>query len=358
MARGQGRVFLRGETFWLGYFLRGVEHRESAKTSDPKEAARRLKARMDEVGADRIGAKAFVSPKQSRVKVGELVDALKAKFALDGQLSAQNASELKKLAADFGHVRATELTPEMVDTYKREKLAEGYAAATVNRSLVFLTRCFTLAIERKHLTSKPRVDLLPVSNARQGFLDAGQFARVLEQLPANLRDYCAFAYATAWRKGEVSCLRWKHVQNGMVRIPGEETKNGKPRSVVIAGELSAIIERRQAARLADGVLTDYIFHRGGLPVLEFRKAWASACRKAGCAGQLFHDLRRSGVRNMIRSGVPQSVAMKCSGHLTTAMFFRYDICDESDLKAAAESVQRYNAAQQAAPQSNVVSIAK
>jgi|HubBroStandDraft_6_1064221.scaffolds.fasta_scaffold152022_4 hypothetical protein len=137
MARGQGRVFLRGETFWLAYFVRGTEHRESAKTSDPKEAARKLKARMDEVGADRIGAKKFVSPKQSRVTVGELVEALKAKFELDGKLSPQNVSELKKLAEDFGQVRATELTTEQIDTYKKEQLAAEYAPATVNRTLYF-----------------------------------------------------------------------------------------------------------------------------------------------------------------------------------------------------------------------------
>jgi hypothetical protein len=63
---------------------------------------------------------------------------------------------------------------------------------------------------------------------------------------------------------------------------------------------------------------------------------------------------------MIRSGVPQNVAMKISGHETTAMFKRYDIASEDDLRAAAESVQRYNAAQSAnaAAQSNVVSISK
>ncbi len=261
---------------------------------------------------------------------------------------------------DFARVRAVELTAEKLDAYKKGKLGEAYAPATINRRLVFLLRCYSLAIKRGHLTTKPHVDLLPVSNARQGFFENSDFRKVYAHLPDDLKDFALFAFLTAWRKGEVSCLKWKHVQNGMVRIPAEETKNGVARSVVIAGELTEIIERRQAARLSDNMLTDFIFHRGGERITEFRKSWASACKHAGCAGRLFHDLRRSGVRNMIRSGIPQNVAMKISGHETVAMFKRYDICDEADLRAAAESVQRYNATQSAnvAQQWNVVNINK
>lgn len=283
---------------------------------------------------------------------------MRAKLELDGQLSPQNSSELKKVQEDFAHIRAIELTAEKVDAYKEDKLAEAYAPATINRRLVFLLRCYSLAIERGHVTTRPHIELLPVSNARQGFFEDSDFRKVYAHLPNDWKDYALFAFLTAWRKGEPSCLKWKHVQNGMVRIPGEETKNGVARSVVIAGELTEIIGRRHAARMSNDVLTDYIFHRDGAPIIEFRKAWATAYKRAGCAGRIFHDLRRSGVRNMLRSGVPQNVAMKISGHMTTAMFRRYDVCNEADLRAAAESVQRYNATQSAnaAQQSNVVSM--
>jgi integrase len=366
-ARGEGSVYLRGKTDWISYYLRGEHFRESAETSDEQQARKILRNKLKEVHADEIGARKFVAPKNARLTISDLVAALRAKLELDGQLSPQNSSELKKVEEEFARVRAVELTAEKVDAYKKEKLAEAYAPATINRRLVFLLRCYSLAIERGHLTAKPHIELFPIgtSNARQGFVDDPTFRKIYGHLPADLKDFCLFAFLSAWRKGEVACLKWKHVQNGMFRIPGEETKNGIARSVVIAGELTEVVDRRQAAKAfkgPDGTIqtSEDIFHRAGEAIFEFRKSWAAACEKAGCPGLLVHDLRRSGVRNLIRSGVPQSVAMKISGHETTAMFKRYDIADEDDLKAAAESVTKYNADQsaKAAAQSNVVSISK
>jgi len=106
----------------------------------------------------------------------------------------------------------------------------------------------------------------------------------------------------------------------------------KGRSFGFDGEALAIMKRRVQARRLDCPL---IFHRAGRAMGPFGDLWRSAVKAAGLPpGRLFHDLRRSAVRNLIRSGVDQTAAMKVSGHRTDSMFRRYNIVEESETAAA------------------------
>jgi integrase len=216
-------------------------------------------------------------------------------------------------------------------------------------------------------------------NVRTGFLDAAAFRRLLTQLPNDgLRDFVLFGYLCGWRKGSIASLRWEDVDldAGEINLPGQFLKNGDPLTMAIAGELADVMARRKEARAIKTnsavALSALVFHRYGAPVNEFRKAWASAAVQSGLAkwvcrkcqgestvrrcpncktdgkykGTIFHDLRRSSARDLIRSGVEESVAMRVVGHKSTSMFQRYNITDSEDVRAAMLSVEKYRKAQE------------
>ena len=75
----------------------------------------------------------------------------------------------------------------------------------------------------------------------------------------------------------------------------------------------------------------------------FNKAWRKARVAAGCPGRIPHDLRRTPVRNLVRAGVPERVAMQLTGHKTRAVFERYNIVSAGDLRDAAQRLDLYAA---------------
>ena len=122
----------------------------------------------------------------------------------------------------------------------------------------------------------------------------------------------------------------------LIRLRGENAKNGESRSITADGELAELLERRKKARHVkketEVIVTDLVFYHNAAPIVDFRKAWATACRMEGVTGKLFHDFRRTAVRNMVRAGVPERVAMSISGHKTRSIFDRYNIVSERDLR--------------------------
>ncbi|MEP7304165.1 MAG: hypothetical protein ABJA98_01480 [Acidobacteriota bacterium] len=97
---------------------------------------------------------------------------------------------------------------------------------------------------------------------------------------------------------------------------------------------------RHEALVAKGIIRPYVFCRGGgQPIKSFYTRWAEACGQVGCPGRIPLDMRRTTVRNLNRAGVPETVAMKITGHKTRSVFDRYDITSEEDLADASRKLQ-------------------
>ena len=134
------------------------------------------------------------------------------------------------------------------------------------------------------------------------------------------------------RKREILDLRWEQValKDGAIRLSQEDTKGEEARLVVLtARSLDAL------KALPRGLPRAPVFPNPatGEPWQDIRKMWNRARESSGLEGLWVHDLRRSFVTSARKAGVAESVVMKMSGHKTRAVFDRYNIVSDEDLRA-------------------------
>jgi integrase len=245
-----------------------------------------------------------------------------------------------QLGSFFSDDLAIDIRTPRIREFIKAKQEEGYSNASVNRYLAALRRMFNLMIEDSVLEAAPHVPMLEENNVRQGTVEPGDFERLLAALPEYLNNPVEFLYRSAWRAGEMRKLEWRDVNltASELRLRPENSKNKKARVVPLRGRLLEVIERAATGRRLD---CPFVFHHEGQPIGDFRKAWRNACKAAGLGALIVHNLRRSGVTNMRRAGLPESVAMKISGHKTRNVFQRYNIEGTRDIEQGFDQLDTY-----------------
>ncbi|MEE8115299.1 MAG: hypothetical protein V3T23_13215, partial [Nitrososphaerales archaeon] len=204
--RGVGRVFKRkmriasGETvedpiWWIAYYHRGKEYRESSGFTSEDKARRKLKKRLQDIGNRR-----FV-PNEDRLTFDDMVADLENEYRLNDRRSLSTTqNHIRHLRETFGMDRAVDITPDRVMAYQVHRQNEGTSRATINREIAALGRMLSWAVDLKKLSFKPKFKILDGEKVRQGFLEHGDFLRLLDSLPDYLKPVVEFLYYSGWRK--------------------------------------------------------------------------------------------------------------------------------------------------------------
>jgi integrase len=319
------------------------------------------------VANERDAIRPFLGPAQERISVNELLDDLVAQYRLGGkkriprEMEPGMRSNLRSVRDYFGEKRVATVTKRHVDEFISRLKVERKSNATVNRRTQLLSQAFKIAVNAdppKVLRPLAITKLDESDNLRKGKFTEQEAQLVFSRsLPDYLVDVGRFAYEVGSRRKELLNLRWSYDKGDAIEVPREDTKTRKPRTIALTPELKTILAWRRAAQVAG---CDLIFHHDGHPIVDYRKAWHSACVVSGLGkfycpkcrgeagqyifvpdatrkcpkcgekperpkyiGRLFHDFRRSAAYELWKAGSTVEECMEVTGHRTEAMFKRY-----------------------------------
>jgi len=334
---------VEGEIFWIRYSRAGRQFRESTHSTKEADAKRLLKLREGQIAENR-----FPGLRVEKIRFDELAEDFLNDYRTNGKKSIERAEmSLKHLRTYFEGMRAVDIGTDRIRAYILHRQEEGVENGTINPELAALKRMFNLASQMTppKVINAPYVPHLAENNSRQGYFEQQQYLALRRVLPSYLEPVVSIAYHTGMRKEEILGLQWPQVDlmAGKVTLRSEDTKNSEPRIIYLKGELLEVMNFQRALRDQKFPSCPWVFFgETGERIRDFRGSWNRACREANLEGRIFHDFRRTAVRDMVRAGIPERVAMQISGHKTRSVFERYNITDERDLEKASEKMKRYH----------------
>lgn len=358
-----GRIFERKASrfLWVRYRVNGKSHEESTHSTSQRAAEKFLARKQAELG---LGV--LLTPDVKRTTFEDLAQVIRDDYRVNGRKSTHTLETLlHRLGETFAGARAATITTDRLTSYVSQRLDAEAAGSTVRNETSALKRAFRLAKRMGKVAHVPDFPTVRVADPRQGFFEREAFAAVLAQLPVPLRAPIEFAYLTGWRvPSEVLPLTWTQVDfdAGIVRLEVGTTKNraGRTFPFTLLPALAALLERQRAtvteiARQLGRVIPHVFVRENGERIRDFYTAWHSACKRAAVKrrgtmevverpellGRVPHDFRRTAVRNLVRAGVPERVAMQLTGHKTRSIFDRYNIVNEQDLSEGVEKLARF-----------------
>lgn len=345
---GEGTIYRRGRIWYFKYHVDGRAFYESSHGETRADAVKLLQRRLGAVAEGRPTGR-----EGEKLTLSELRAILREDYEQRERKSWDRAKRaFAAVVAVFGeHCKVSRVTADRLHQYLTARLDAGAARSTVQKELASIKRALNLAVERGLLPYRvPFPRMGEIRNARCEFVEAWEWALARPELPEYWQDMGDMAIQLGWRcKGELRPLIWAQVDfdRGLVHLAKYHTKNDDARVYPFAEAPSvlAALQRRRAytdeVEQRTGKQVPYVFHVEGKPISEsrFYEPWRAACRKAGVLGadgrhKRPHDFRRSAVRSLETGGVPRSIAKRLVGHKTDAMYARYAITTEDDLRAA------------------------
>jgi len=340
----------RGSPFWwMKFYLNGKPVRETTERTNEHAAGKAMRQRTAALEARQA------SIEFGGLKVADLVALIERDYA-DRQQRSWDRVEYAwrcRLEPFFAKKRVEDLGSDDRDDYVEKRQDEEASNATISRELSYLNRMLELGRQTtpRKVTNPFKFKRPTGNNPRQGFITREQLQKfteachISENSSRGQRHYAALAilgHHLGWRSKELRDLKVRQVEpeTKCIRRYRSQSKNKAGRLMKLPAECWEIVVRYMQGKNPD----DYLITRSnGLPIRSMKDGWREIANRAGLPGMIFHNLRRTAARNMLRTGVSASVVMEILGWKSFAMLQRYDIVSEADLAMAADKLDEAKA---------------
>lgn len=254
-------------------------------------------------------------------------------------------SKINKLTDYFGAQRLHEITPELIEQFKRrikdETTIRGTkrAPASVDRILAVLSGVFALAVRFGELKDNPvrRVDYFHQHNHRDRVLSAAEETTLFAALADEPRFYRMIKVLlyTGMRRGEMFLIEWRDVDfdNGFITLRGETTKTSKPRVVPLFSHVLEILKSIRAEAGEPGEL-EKVFSNYKPRGEYLSKRFADLCNSLGITSVTIHTLRHTFSTRAFERGIDGLAHKALMGHSSLTMTNRYTHITRESIKGS------------------------
>ena len=222
-----------------------------------------------------------------------------------------------------GH-RLSDISPFLIEKYKRSRKEQGRSEVTINRELAFLKNLFTMAVTWGRASENPvkQVRFFREDNGRTRFLTEEEETRLLAACSPTLRPVVLTVLHTGFRKSELLSLTWQDVdfQRRMITVQASYAKNGETRSIPMTATVTTTLRALQPTTASTAAV--FLNHQGA-PYRNLRNVFVAACRRGGVTDVTFHDLRHTFASRLVMAGVDLPTVKELMGHKNITMTMRY-----------------------------------
>jgi excisionase family DNA binding protein len=237
----------------------------------------------------------------------------------------------------FGNLRLEDITPLVVEKYRTKRL-RAVSESSTNREMALLKVMFNLAIDWGFASENPLRKVKMFSekdNLKERVLTEEEETRLRAASAPHLRLIITGLLATGARISELMALRRSAVDLERRTILLTKTKSGRNRVIPINAQLHEVLTALKARSKGERVFAG----PEGEPVASVRRAFVSACRRAGLKGVRMHDLRHTFATRLVRRGVDIITVRDLLGHSSVKLTERYTHSNEEQKREAVRRLE-------------------